>query len=66
MLKWLLTIAVAVIILGFVLLTARRGGTPRRGLPGDVTLRWRGRDYFFPFASTILFSLLFIVISRLI
>lgn len=65
MLKWLLTIAVVVIVLGLVLPFA--GNTAgRRRLPGDVTLRWRGRDYFFPFTSTILISLLFMAISRLI
>ncbi len=65
MLKWLLTIAVVVVILG--LLTPRlRQDAPARRLPGDITLRWRGRDYFFPFTTTVLLSLLFFVVSRLI
>ena len=65
MLKWLLTIAIVVIILG--LLSPRlRQGSPERRLPGDVSVRWRGRDYFFPFTTTILLSLLFFAISRLL
>jgi hypothetical protein len=65
MLKWLLTIAVVVIVLG--LLTPRLSQRLRsRRLPGDVTLRWRGRDYYFPFTTTILLSLLFVLISRLL
>ena len=43
MLKWLLTIAVVVILLG--LLTPRlRRHVPARRLPGDVWVRIRGRD----------------------
>lgn len=65
MLKWLLTITVVVVALGLLTPTLRRR-LPRRGLPGDVSVRWRGRDYFFPFASTILLSLLFVAVGRLL
>ena len=65
MLKWLLTIAVVVILLG-LLSTALRIRVPTRRLPGDVAFRCRGRDYFFPFTSTILISLVFIAVSRLL
>ena len=65
MLKWLLTIAVVVILLG-LLSPALRNRAPARRLPGDVAFRWRGRDYFFPFTSTILISLVFIAVSRLL
>jgi hypothetical protein len=65
MLKWLLTIAVVVIVLGLVVPQLRQR-MPGRQLPGDISLRWRGRDYFFPFASTIVISLLFIAVSRLL
>lgn len=63
MLKWLLTVAVVVVVLGFVAPAWRQRG-PR--LPGDVALRWRGRDYFFPFATTIVLSFFFVLLSRLL
>ncbi|TXG87761.1 MAG: DUF2905 domain-containing protein [Rhodocyclaceae bacterium] len=65
MLKWLLTIAIVVILLGLLTPRLRQGPAARR-LPGDIAVRWRGRDYFFPFTTTILLSLLFFAISRLL
>ncbi|HET7775380.1 MAG TPA: DUF2905 domain-containing protein [Azospira sp.] len=66
MLKWFLTLALGVVLLGLFLPRqpeeGRRGR--RRGLPGDVNLRLRGRDYFFPFGSTLVFSALLALISR--
>lgn len=61
MLKWLLTLSLGVILLGLFL--PRQPGR-RRGLPGDVSLRLRGRDYFFPFGSTLVFSALLALLSR--
>ncbi|MDQ5877761.1 MAG: hypothetical protein QG592_224 [Pseudomonadota bacterium] len=68
MVKWLLTIAIVVIVLGLVAPRLRQGNGQNglRRLPGDVEVRWRGKDYFFPFTTTVLISLLFIAISRLI
>jgi hypothetical protein len=65
MLKWLLTIAVIVILLGLMMPGLRQRSVLGK-LPGDVAVRWRGRDYFFPFTTTLLLSLVFVVISRLI
>lgn len=65
MLKWLLTLLLVVLVVGLVVPRLRPGGVPKK-LPGDLALRWRGRDYFFPFTSTILLSLLFVLISRLL
>jgi len=65
MLKWLLTIAIVVLILGLLTPRLRQQAAGRR-LPGDVTVHWRGKDYFFPFTTTILLSLLVFVISRVI
>lgn len=62
MLKWFLTLTLAVVLLGLFL--PRRPGARRRGLPGDVSLRLRGRDYYFPFASTLVFSALLALLSR--
>lgn len=63
MLKWLLTLLLAIFILGLVTPWLRqRLGLGR--LPGDFSCRYRGRDYFFPFASTVVFSLLLLFISH--
>ncbi|NJD35777.1 MAG: DUF2905 domain-containing protein [Betaproteobacteria bacterium] len=53
MLKWLIVLAASVFVIG--LLQPR---LPRPGrLPGDLRFRLRGREYSFPFASVIVFSL---------
>ena len=63
--RWLRAISVVVILLGLLGPRLRQGPAARR-LPGDIAVRWRGRDYFFPFTTTILLSLLFFAISRLL
>jgi hypothetical protein len=65
MLKWLIVIFIAVFVLGLLMpgLAAR---LPLGRLPGDVRLRWRGQEYSFPFATTILLSLLLSLIARLL
>ena len=65
MLKWILTLVVAIFVLGIVaphLARFIRFGQ----LPGDVAFRFRGKNYVFPFASTLLFSLILWLVSRLI
>ena len=65
MLKWILTLVIAIFLLG--LLTPHLARFIRFGkLPGDVGFRFRGRVYHFPFTSIILLSLLLWLISRLI
>jgi len=57
MLKWLLALLITVIVAGVFLpwLSARlKFGR----LPGDFSLRVRGRAYSFPFASALLLSLI--------
>ncbi len=65
MLKWVLTLVVAIFLLGIVaphLARFIRFGQ----LPGDVTFRFRGRDYVFPFTTTLLLSLILWLVSRLV
>ena len=64
MLKWLLTLVVALVVLTAVSPWLARLGLGR--LPGDMTIRMRGRLYSLPFTSTILLSLLLALLSRLI
>jgi hypothetical protein len=64
-LKWLLTLVVALVVLTALSpWLARRFGLGR--LPGDVTVRVRGRDYLLPFATTILLSLALTALARLL
>ena len=65
MLKWILTLVVAIFVLGIVaphLARFIRFGQ----LPGDVAFRFRGRNYVVPFATTLLLSLILWLVSRLI
>lgn len=64
MLKWILTLVVAIFVLGICLPHLARFIRFGR-LPGDMAFRFRGRAYVFPFISTVLLSLLLILVSRL-
>lgn len=63
MLKWLLTLLVAIFVLGICAPHLARFIRFGR-LPGDLSLRFRGRDYSFPFASTVILSLILFLVSR--
>jgi hypothetical protein len=65
MLKWILTLVVAIFLLGIV--SPHIARFIRFGkLPGDLAVRFRGKTYAFPFTSIVLLSLLLWLISRLI
>ena len=65
MLKWILTLVIAIFVLGIIAPHIAR--FIRFGqLPGDVAFRFRGRNYVFPFATTLLLSLILWLVSRLI
>lgn len=64
MIKWLLTILITLAVLAAATPWLRRVGIGR--LPGDLRLSVRGRAYYIPFASTVLFCLLAWGIGRLI
>ena len=65
MLKWILTLVIAIFLLGIIAPHAAR--FIRFGqLPGDITFRFRGRSYYLPFTTTIIFSALILLVSRLI
>lgn len=55
MLKWLVVLALAVIVLGLAGPLLSRAGLGR--LPGDFVLRCRGRRFYFPLATSFLLSL---------
>jgi hypothetical protein len=56
MIRWLLTTFIALAILSGSLPWLKKIGIGR--LPGDFTLRIFGREYSFPFMSTLLLSIL--------
>jgi len=63
MLKWLIALFVTVFIVGVCL--PRLTALLRIGrLPGDLRLKWRGREYIFPFATAVLLSLLASLVFR--
>jgi hypothetical protein len=64
MIRWLLTTFVAVSILSASIPWLRRIGVGR--LPGDLTLRIRGREYYVPFMSTVVVTMLGSLLVRLL
>ena len=64
MLKWLLVLVVAIVVVALMTPWLARHGLGR--LPGDVTVRWRGRPIYLPITSTILLSLLLTLVARLL
>ena len=64
MLKWVLVLVIALIILTALAPWLSKFGLGR--LPGDVTVRYRGRLYYLPITSTVLLSLALTLITRLL
>jgi hypothetical protein len=63
MLKWFLALAIALLVLTLLSPWLSRYGLGR--LPGDITVRYKGRLYYLPFASTIVLSLALTLLARL-
>ena len=63
MMKWLITLFVALFVLSLVAPRLSRYGFGR--LPGDFRIPLRGRTYYVPFATTVALSLLVWGIGRL-
>ena len=63
MFRWLLAVFFAVFIVGIFMPKLARSLNLGR-LPGDFTFRCCGRDYQFPFATTIVLSLLLTLLTR--
>ena len=64
MLKWLVTLFLALVILSAATPLLRRFRLGR--LPGDFEIPVRGRVYYVPFATTVVLSLLVWLIGRLL
>jgi hypothetical protein len=64
MLKWVLVLVVGVIVITMLTPWLSRYGLGR--LPGDITVRWRGRPVYLPITTTLLLSALLTLLGRLI
>ena len=64
MIKWLVTLVLALVLLAGLTPLLRRMGLGR--LPGDLRVRLRGKDYSLPIASTVLLSLLAMLVARFV
>jgi hypothetical protein len=62
MIRWVLTIFIALIVFSAVLPWLEKFGVGR--LPGDVKFSVFGKTIFLPFASTILLSTVIFLIAR--
>ena len=64
MLKWLLVIVVAVVVLSLFAPQFAKMGFGR--LPGDITVRFRGRLVFLPITTTVLICLALTALGRIL
>ena len=64
MLKWLLVLVVGIAVISLATPWLSKHGLGR--LPGDITVRWRGRLVYLPITTTILLSLLLTLFGRLV
>mgnify|MGYP000851863305 CR=1 FL=1 len=62
--RWLIVFLLAFVLFNGLAAWLRRIGLGR--LPGDFTLRWRGREIVVPLASSLLLSLLAMLVGLLI
>jgi hypothetical protein len=64
MIRWVLTIFIALIVFSAVLPWLEKFGVGR--LPGDVKFTIFGKTIFLPFASTILLSTVIFLVARFV
>ena len=64
MLKWVLVIVVGVVAITLAGPWLARHGLGR--LPGDITVRWRGRRVYLPITTTVVLSLVLTLLGRLV
>ena len=62
MIRWILTIFIALIVFSALLPWLEKLGVGR--LPGDLRFKLLGKTFFLPFASTILLSLCALLLAR--
>ncbi len=60
----MLVLAVGVVVIGAAAPWLARHGLGQ--LPGDITIRWKGRVVYLPITTTILLSLALTLLGRLV
>ncbi len=64
MIRWLVIVFVALIVFGAIGRWLEKIGLGR--LPGDFRFRFAGRDWFVPFTSSVLITLIGATIARFV
>jgi hypothetical protein len=64
LLKWLLVLALGVVVITLLTPWLSRYGLGR--LPGDITVRWRGKPVYLPITTTLLLSAALTLFARLV
>jgi hypothetical protein len=64
MIRWLIVVFIGLVLINAVTPWLQRIGFGR--LPGDFRFRWRGRDWSLPVTTTILLSLVFGFVSKIL
>jgi hypothetical protein len=64
MIRWVLTIFIALIVFSSLLPWLEKFGIGR--LPGDVRFTLFGKRFLLPFASTLLLSMIVVTLARLL
>jgi hypothetical protein len=64
MFRWMIVIFLALVLISWVAPWLQKIGFGK--LPGDLRFKLFGRDWFLPFTSTVIFSLIAAGIARLI
>ena len=64
MIRWVLTIFIALIVFTATLPWLEKLGVGR--LPGDVRFTLFGKKFFLPFSSTLLLSLIVVAVARML
>ena len=64
MIRWLIVVFIGLVLINAVTPWLQRIGFGR--LPGDLRFRWLGRDWFLPVTTTILLSLVFGLVSKIV
>jgi Protein of unknown function (DUF2905) len=64
--RYLIIGGVILILVGGAIYLAGRLGLPFGRLPGDIRIEWRGGDFYFPLATSIILSLVLTVVLNIL